>query len=65
MRLAGGVLQLHIDEIEVEHAKEGVEQGVNYLGWLLATPNGGKGENAGEMINAALKAPDLPGGLLK
>ncbi len=55
--------QPHIDEIQSEHALENVEQGTNDLGWVAATPEGGKCEDAGQIIDAAPEALDLVGGM--
>ena len=38
---------------------------MNNLGWLAATPDGRKSEDADQIINAALKALDLLGGMFE
>ena len=58
-RLTARFLQPYIDEIQLEHAQQRVEQGMNNLGWLTAAPHGRKSEDANQIINAALKALDF------
>jgi hypothetical protein len=55
-RLTARFLQLYIDEIQLEHTQQRVEQGVNNLGWLTAAPRGWKSEDANQIFEAALKA---------
>ncbi len=57
--LTARVLQPYIDKIQVEHTQKRVEQGMNNLGWLAAAPHGRKGDEADQIINAALKPLDL------
>ena len=38
---------------------------MNNLGWLAAAPHGGKSEDADQVIDAALKALDLLGGMFE
>ncbi|MGC2327075.1 MAG: hypothetical protein WA604_10215 [Candidatus Sulfotelmatobacter sp.] len=62
-RIAHWVCQLHRDEVQTEHAHERVEQGMKNMGWIAATPNGRKSEQADKIANAPLKALDLSGGM--
>src|SRR5215831_14180974 len=55
--------QPDIDEIEVEHRKQRVEHGMSDLGGLAAAPRRLKGEDADQVIDAALKALNLLGGV--
>jgi hypothetical protein len=58
-RLTARFLQPYVDEIQLEHTQQRVEQGTNDLGWFTAAPHGWKSEDANQIINAALKALDL------
>jgi hypothetical protein len=58
-RLASRFLHPYIDEIQLEHTQQRVEQGMNNLGWLTAAPHGWKGEDTSQIIHAALKLPDF------
>jgi hypothetical protein len=42
-----------------------VEEGMNNLGWLTATPDGRQSKDADQIIKAALKALDLLGGMFE
>jgi hypothetical protein len=58
-RLTARVLQPYIDQIKLEHTQKRVKQRLNNLGWLAPAPHGRKGEQADQIINAALKPFDL------
>jgi hypothetical protein len=58
-RLISRFLQPYIDEIQLEHTQQRVDQGMNNLGWLAAAPDSWKSEDANQIIDAALKALDL------
>jgi hypothetical protein len=58
-RLTARFLQPYIDEIELEHTQQRVEQSVDNLGWLTAAPHGGKSEDASQIIHTALQALDF------
>jgi hypothetical protein len=55
--------QLYIDEIQLEHPQQRVEQGMSNLRWLTTAPHGWKSEHADQIIEAALKALDFLGGI--
>src|ERR1700734_2422829 len=58
-RLTSCFLQAYVDEIQLEHTQQRVEQGLNDLGWLTAAPHGRKGEDTNHVVHAALKLLDL------
>jgi hypothetical protein len=60
-RLAARFRQPYIDEIELEHAHERVEQGMANPGWLTAAPHSGESEDAYQIAHGALKVLDLLG----
>ncbi|MFY9740448.1 MAG: hypothetical protein WA252_04440 [Candidatus Sulfotelmatobacter sp.] len=60
-RLADWVRQSHRDEVEAQHAHERIEQGVENLGWIAATPDSGKSKQAHKVVNAPLQALDFAG----
>jgi hypothetical protein len=62
-RFAAWVVQPHIDEIEVEHTQERVDQGMNNLGRLGTGPHGRERENAEQIIHATLETLDFLGGM--
>ena len=63
--LAGWFFQPHIDQIQVEHFQQHIEQGANNLGPLAATPHGRKGDYADQIVNAAPQPPDLLSGMFE
>src|SRR5579863_2661059 len=58
-RLTVCFLQPYIDEIQLEHTRQRVEQGMNNPGWLTPAPYGWKSEDANQIIYAALKVLDF------
>src|SRR5947208_15967864 len=50
--------QTCIREVKSQHGEEHVEQSADDLGRLAATPNGGKGQNADQIVDAVLKTTD-------
>jgi hypothetical protein len=60
---ANGIPQLHRDEVEGQHAHQRIEQGMKNSGWIAATPDGGKSEQAHKITDAPLKALDLVRGI--
>ena len=63
--LAERVFEAYINQIEAEHVQEGIKQGMNNLGGLSAAPDGGKGQDADQIIDAALEALDFNAGILE
>ncbi|HWX19666.1 MAG TPA: hypothetical protein VN578_07145 [Candidatus Binatia bacterium] len=63
--LSGWFFQPHIDQIQVEHFQQHVEQGANNPGRLAATPHGWKSEDADQIIDAATKVLDLLSGMFE
>jgi hypothetical protein len=57
--------QPHEHQIQREHALKGVEQRLSDVGGVTADPGGGKGENADEIVDAAVKLLDLIGRVLE
>jgi len=53
------VIQPYIDQIQLEHIEEHVEQGMKNMRWFGAAPHDRESEDADQVINAALKALDL------
>src|SRR6267154_4955761 len=60
-RTVDRMVQTAAREIEAQDGEERVEQRAEHLARLAATPNGGKGQNADQIVDAALKALDLFG----
>ena len=58
---ASRISQPRIDEIQAEHAEQRVEQRIDNLGWLAATPDGGKSYDADQIVDARLEVFDLIG----
>jgi hypothetical protein len=58
-RPAGRLLQPYIDEIQLKHTQQRVEQGMDNLGWFTAAPHGWESEDANQIINAAPKVLDF------
>src|SRR5262249_54297340 len=48
-----------IGKVQAQHTEQHVEQRPDNLGRLVATPNGGQGEDTDQIIEAALQAHDL------
>jgi len=62
-RISGWVFHASINEFQGEHAHERVDQGLNNLGGFPTAPDRRQSEQADQVVNAALKALDLLGGL--
>jgi hypothetical protein len=60
-RAVNGIAHPHIDKIQAQQADQPVEQCTDNLGYLVAAPTGGQGEDADQIINAALQAFDFRG----
>src|SRR6267154_3128123 len=60
-RTVDRMVQTAAREIEAQDGEERVEQRAEHLARLAATPNGGKGQNADQIVDTALKALDLIG----
>ncbi|MGC1431260.1 MAG: hypothetical protein WA811_03345, partial [Candidatus Sulfotelmatobacter sp.] len=58
-RLANWIRQPHRDQVQAQHAHEGIEQGMENLGWIAAAPDGGKSKQANKIVNAPLKVLDF------
>ena len=58
-RRAELIFQPDVDEVEAQHPQQGFEQSANNLGCVAAMPEGRKGEEADEIVDAALKPLDL------
>jgi hypothetical protein len=58
-RLGGRFLQPYIDQIQLKHTQQRVEQSMNNLRWFCAAPYGRKSEDANQIINAAPKVLDV------
>src|SRR5258708_12432197 len=56
-------VQTGVREIEAQDGEERVEQRAEHLAGLAAAPNGGKGQNADQIVDTALKPLDLVGRL--
>src|SRR5258708_16351356 len=56
-------VQTGVREIEAQDGEERVEQRAEHFAGLAAAPNGGKGQNADQIVDTALKPLDLVGRL--
>src|SRR6202022_2661160 len=62
-RTASRILQPGIGEIQAQHLQQHVEQSTDNLGRLSATPDGGKGLNADQVVDTGFEALNLVGRL--
>ena len=53
--------QPHSDQVQAQHAQERIEQGMEKLGWIAGTPDGGKSKQADKVVDAPLKVLDFAG----
>ena len=60
-RLSEWICQAHRDQVQTQHAHEGIEQSMENLGWIAAAPDGRKSKQADKIVNAPLKVPDFAG----
>jgi hypothetical protein len=59
--LANRNCQPRTDEVQAQHAQKRIEQGMENLGWMATTPDGGKRKQTDKIVNAPLKVPDFAG----
>ena len=57
------VFQLHVDQFQMEHALQYVDQRATDLGWIAAAPERGKSHHADQVVDATLQALDLFAGM--
>ena len=60
-RSANQICQPHRDQVQAQHAHERIEQGMQNLRWIAATPDGGKSKQANQIVYAPLKVFDFAG----
>jgi hypothetical protein len=60
-RLAHWTDQPHRDKVQAQHPHERIEQSMENLGWIAATPDGGKSKQANKIVDAPLKVLDFTG----
>ena len=61
-RAADRILEARVREIQAQPSDQDVEQRADDPGWLAAAPDGAKPEDAHQVADAGLEAPDLVSG---
>src|SRR5271165_3327715 len=60
-RLANSICEPYRNQVQAQHALERIEQGMENLGWIAATPNCRKSKQADKIVNTPLKVLDFAG----